>query len=88
MGARNPGRSGRLILRDDLRIDQWAQNYGDWEITAACECGNTRRLRAPALLRLDPPPVTIADLKQRLRCIRCGRRGGELVPVLVTRIRQ
>ena len=54
----------------------------DWYIIRLrCACGHEREPRGEFIRRMIGAHTTIAELRQRLRCHKCGRRGA-LVEVL------
>jgi hypothetical protein len=77
MGEQNANIGWRAIIRlADLKPHHI--------LRAQCDgCGHQRRLRLWQITASMRPSTYLTDIDKRLRCTRCGRRGGARVLVLV-----
>jgi hypothetical protein len=74
MGSRNPSRS-RLWGADADPLGSYERDY---TLTAVCRCGHERELPVALLLRVFGPEASLRQMRERLRCHRCGKRGATL----------
>jgi hypothetical protein len=78
VGGKNPERE-RLWARDTDRLGDYARDY---VLEAHCRrpyCEHARVLHYALLLKAFGPDATLAQVRARFRCHKCGMRGSRIV---------
>jgi hypothetical protein len=60
--------------RQALTVIRLSDHFGQYVLTLKCKCGHKRTAQPQTLAALAGWDTLLADVVNRLRCSRCGRR--------------
>lgn len=71
-----------------LRIEKLSDEFGQYRLLLSCTaCGHARSAEPRTLGRLCGWDALLKDVARRLRCSKCGAKGGSLTALALTKPR-
>jgi hypothetical protein len=61
-------------MRRDFKNDRLDDEFGQYEVLLACQCGHTRRVYPQTLAAIAGWDARLTEVVKRFRCSKCGKR--------------